>query len=381
MSYDYNTIIKRVLKRIYICVLISAIVCGAIVLFFSNANTGGAYTVQVFIDQDFAEKHPVAGVTYLDSVETKTKTLMNNSLVSLKSETYLKKVTSDCGVSIKSGSLENYIDIKKASDNIITIKVQFADLKTSKSIGDKIVETASIQLNSTIMNNIDESTGNFKEGVLDSEKIAVYLINSFDSSEKSQKTSIKAIVIYFMLSFVVSTGVLFVVEMIMNKVGSANYLRKCFNVATDEVDCFYDGVIKMMAERQADQRVMVVATADISNESLVELGQAIHKDNIIYYVGKACDELKDNNIVCYNPEYVLTHTTEFKEKLNKEKKYVIVVIDNCFKNTALDTILSVSDKSVLFVKKEEDSLKSLKTLVTRVNDKQLILSNLCIYKK
>ena len=64
MGYDYKSICKNVLKKIYVCFAVAFVVALASLIFLPKNKVAGVYTAQVFIDQDFPEKHPEAGVAY-----------------------------------------------------------------------------------------------------------------------------------------------------------------------------------------------------------------------------------------------------------------------------------------------------------------------------
>lgn len=384
MSYDIKSIFKNVLKKIYICIAISVVV--ALGCFIINLNNNGVstYTAQVFIDQDFPEKHPVVGVTYLDSVESKTKVLINNSIVALKSKTYLLEVCTSCDVTIKDvGELENLIRIEKESDNIISIEISYKNAEMAEKICKKIVETMPIRLNAVIQKNIDEITGQFKEGTLENDKIIAYSINQFASSSEPHR--IKITLISGFLTLIVSVGVIFLIEIFKDKAESVDYLKKCFNVPIDSVNTLTKGILKMLAEKESKQKIVAVYAKNID----MKIFESLEQENIGKRIRTFYINGEDNNIVdvknrIFSEDYALLNSAEISNLIKEESQKndcVLVVVNNCYKNSALEMFLNMSDKSILFVKNREDSIRNIQALVTRINDKNCLLSNICLYNK
>ncbi len=383
MGYDYKSICKNVLKKIYVCFAVAFVVALASLIFLPKNKVAGVYTAQVFIDQDFPEKHPEAGVAYLDSVESKTKVLMNNSIIVLQSKNYLFSVCKACDIKVKLNKINSMIKIIKESDNILSIEVSFDDLEISEKVCKKITETMAVQLNSVIRKNIDETTGNFKEGTPNSDKIIAYTLNEYSSTEEPQDVKVKTVLIYGSLAFILSACVLFLIEMIKNKAESVDYLRKCFDIAVDSVDSFDDGVIKMLAESKNDQKVVSFFANRIDNESIAKLNTKNH--NIFKIViSDTKFNIDDENTKCFLTEDILLKSDELTTLIDKERGHfekIVLILDDCFRNKALEAVLDSSEKSVLLVKKGDDTVKDIKTLITRINDKNYLITNICLYSK
>ena len=141
----------------------------------------------------------------------------------------------------------------------------------------------------------------------------------------------------------------------------------------------------MLAEKENKQKIVAVYAKNID----MKIFESLEQENIGKRIRTFYINSEDNNIVdvknrIFSEDYALLNSAEISNLIKEESQKndcVLVVVNNCYKNNALEMFLNMSDKSILFVKNREDSIRNIQALVTRINDKNCLLSNICLYNK
>ena len=384
MKCDFISMLKNLLKKSYIIILAVILGCCFGVGFNKSKTINSPYISQIFVDQDFMEKHPVAGVQYLDSVESKTKTLINNSVVALKSIRFLKTICEDVGVSVQNNDIINNINIKKVSDNVIEIAVDFGNAQKSKEICEKIVSLATIQLNTVIMNNIDPVTQGFKEGTAESNKITVSTYMGVTAGEQTAISKSKILIIFALIGLFASLVVLILVDLIKNKVRSAYYVHSKFNIPTIEADSFAGGATRVLAEGQV--RDTAVNSTMLCYNNVEDSEKQEFLDKMSKCFNAQIIEICENSDNVYKKEdihielssdYVIENYKTVKDLVENNKfDIVIIVVNKCFKSPIVNLCANMTESIELFLKKNVDNLWDVYNFVDHLNDKQIKISDI-----
>lgn len=385
MKLSFINIIKNLLRRWYILVLALAIGVGAGCYSAFNATTQTEYVAQVYIDQNFEVKNPEPGVNYPDSVGTLTVSLINNSIMAIKNTNYLYSVCVQNGVETTHIDFNTAVKVSKVSENIVQISVNLNNPEKSKLVCEKIISGLSVHLNSSILNNIDPTTGTFVVGTPESNKIVVTEFMQPTKYVADGVSNIVKIAIYAIASLCVAILALVVIDLIKNKVNGANSVRCIFDIPTDDAKNINEGVQLCLAGSLAQNQTNKVfafccggfetqefigAIIDNTSNSRVlicKVEKGKHSTNPeIEKKTDNVDELIISNGSLSGVEKILSVVGA-----ENDYKKVIIIVENAIDGENAQLYAKIADCVFVALKNKKDNLWNLQSLIGKLNDNEI----------
>lgn len=389
MKVDILKVCINILKRWYV-ILLAIIIGGSIGYSLPNKEENEyTYNSQIFIS---LESNMISGSSLSSDLaySENLNNFISNSVVALRSTGYHKMLATEVGLADLNHLI---ITIENLSKNIISIQVSYHDQELAKKVCELLTKTASTQINYVLQDNIDLTTGNFKEGTLDKDKIVVReilkpMLNMDDVEDKNNNVKITNLITYASIFCVVAIIILLCVELANPKVKSLHELKIRYGeiAPINKAISFTQGMNMELASLSAnqlweDKKVAIVGTKGIVSNLFASKDFDGKKILII------SNDMTSNGIEEKTKTFdylgigdnAIKSISEIKETIEKSSlkyDFIFFLLEVDQPNANLQSVLRLADKVFLNVNLSKDKVVLLNDVIYTMQSNNIKISSI-----